>query len=68
MQIQAAEWHCQYSKGLGKPGAADATPKAAQGRGLTAAQKRVAPQRQKLPLSACDKDLERVGGKRSVEG
>ena len=50
------------------PGAADATPKAAQGRGLTAAQKRVAPQRQKLPLSACDKDLERVGGKRSLEG
>ena len=50
--------------GVGKKaGAADATPKAAQGRGLTAAQNRVAPPRQKLPLSACDQDLERgVGG------
>lgn len=29
--------------------------------GLTAALKRVALQRQKLPLSTCDKDLERAG-------
>ncbi len=36
----------------------------AQGRGLTAAPKRAAPQRQKLPLSACDKYLERVGGEK----
>lgn len=55
-------------RGWEKAGAADATPKAAQGRGLMAAQKRVAPQLQKLPRSACNKDLERVGGKRSVEG
>ena len=32
-----------------KPGAVDATPKAAREKGLTAAQKQVAPQRQKLP-------------------
>ena len=40
----------------------------AQRRGLTAAKTRVAPRRQKLPLSACDKDLERVGGRRNAEG
>ena len=34
----------------------------AQGRVLMAAQERVATQRQKLTLSACNKDLERVGG------
>ena len=33
------------------PGAADATPKAAQGRGLMAAYKRVAPQRQNEELA-----------------
>ena len=41
---------------------------AAQGRGLTAAQERVAPQRQKLPLSACDKDLELVVGEKKRGG
>ena len=50
-------------KGLEKPGAAGATTKAPQGRGLTAAQKQVASQCQKLPRSACDKDLERWEGK-----
>ena len=54
--------------GREKAGAADATPKAAQGRGLTAARKGVAPQRLKLPLSACDKYMERVDRKRIVEG
>ena len=36
----------------------------AQGRGLLAAPKRVAPRRRRLSLSACDKDLERVGGEK----
>ena len=57
-----------HSKGLRKHDAADGTPKAEQGRGLTAAQKQVEPQHQKLPLSVCDKDLERLGWKASVEG
>ena len=38
--------------------------KPAEGRGLTAAPERVAPQRQKLPLSGCDRGLERVGGEK----
>lgn len=36
----------------------------AQGRCRAAAPKRVAPERQKLPLFACDKDLERAGGEK----
>lgn len=52
----------------GKPDAADATPNAAQWRGLTARQKRIMPPRQKLLLSAFDKDLDRMSGKRSVKG
>lgn len=47
--------------------ATDATPKAARERDLTAAQKQIAPQRQKLLLSACNKDLERVGGEKKCK-
>ncbi len=47
---------------VGKPSAADAAPRRCAKEGPNGGLKRVAPQRQKLPLSACDKDLERVGG------
>ena len=48
--------------------ATDATIKAAKKRDLMAAQKRVAPQSQRVLLSTCDKGLDRVGREKTVTG
>lgn len=53
--------------GLRKFDAEDATPNAAHGMDLTAAQRRESPQRQKFLLFASNKNLKRMGGERSVK-